>query len=351
MNYYDEDFKPWSIVEGKCVVADESEWGKVGHVTDSYFDKVYLHNPGGAKIGEYPKRPIVKVPTDIFEDVEGPVVNRNGLQYWKDGIGDWFGDRPSAIAKRQTTKDLLTRTLQTIDATPHVDYLLMTQRPELVRDKWGWEWRRGDLNTYGAEILEDKRIVRPNVILATYVETQADLERLVPELLKCHDLCKGLAVVCNPKEKLELWPFCYGPCPNSDHISMDPETGMYECCSRCEWSGHNDEMVIDLIIAEGNEHPMHPDHVRSLRDQCKDANVEFDFAGWGEWVPISDFGKANSWTRTQLDPVLKGEINGQYAGEYETLYKWPETHNNPCMIRGKERSGRLLDGVEHNGRL
>ena len=78
MSYYDQELKPWEILDGKCVVADESEWQKVNQLTDGYFNKVYLHNPGGAKIGEYPKRPVVKVPTDIFEDVKGLVVDSDG---------------------------------------------------------------------------------------------------------------------------------------------------------------------------------------------------------------------------------------------------------------------------------
>ena len=29
MTYYDQTFEPWEIVDGKCVVADESEWRKL----------------------------------------------------------------------------------------------------------------------------------------------------------------------------------------------------------------------------------------------------------------------------------------------------------------------------------
>ena len=102
---------------------------------------------------------------------------------------------------------------------------------------------------------------RPNVILATYVETQADIERLVPELLKCRDLCKGLEVICNPKERLHVEPYL-----TRSYEPTEDYTGL---------------QGIDRIIVEGNEHPIHPDHVRSLRDQCLDANVPFNFAGWG----------------------------------------------------------------------
>ena len=34
--------------------------------------------------------------------------------------------------------------------------------------------------------------------------------------------------------------------------------------------------------------PMHPDWVKSLRDQCNAANVPFFFKQWGEWVSVSE---------------------------------------------------------------
>jgi len=352
MSYYDETFEPWEIVDGKCVVADEAEWKKIDHVVDGYFEKSYLHNPGGAKIGEHPKRPVVKIATDVFDDrVKRPVVSTGGVHCF-----DLAGESESVCG-------LLNRLLQTIDATPHVDYLIPTLFPERVRKSWapympqGW-WDAGsDTNSkfredepkirkrleeaIGLKLPDARYYTRKNVTLSTYVETQDDIERLVPELLKCHDLCKGLAVVCNPKEELHVDILSTGVGVQF----IDPLNGKhYNGPGSCV-----DCAKIDLIIAEGNEHPIHPDWLRLLRDQCLDAGVRFHFAGWGDWVPIGDFGKANSWTRTQIDPVLKGSINGEFAGEYETLYPWPETCNNPCLIRCKDKSGRLLDGQEHNG--
>jgi protein gp37 len=54
---------------------------------------------------------------------------------------------------------------------------------------------------------------------------------------------------------------------------------------------------------------MHPEWVRSLRDQCQVAKVPFFFKQWGEWAP---------------DPI-----------------------SGIGMIRvGKKRAGRILDGRE-----
>ena len=90
------------------------------------------------------------------------------------------------------------------------------------------------------------------------------------------------------------------------------------------------ESGISLIIAEGNEHPIHPDWLRSLRDQCLAANVEFNFASHGQWLHMSQFP-------TGTNDLVGIETTGPM-------------HSFHAKV-GRERSGRLLDGQEHNGRI
>ena len=193
MTYYDQIFTPWEIVDGKCVVANEAEWNRMRFLSS----ETRLLN----SMIDRPIRPVVKVPTDIFEDVEGPVANSGGDgRIFENPDGEWML-RP-ANAKRVPygsrwldVPAILKRFLQTIDATPHVDYLLMTQHPELVIRKWGMPPGIPDTVGLGEISRPDFNFLRlgrrENITLATYVETQADIERLVPELLKCHDLAKG----------------------------------------------------------------------------------------------------------------------------------------------------------------
>ena len=336
MNYYDEDFQPWEIVGGQCVIADESQWQKIDNVVDNYFDKLYLHNPGGAKIGERPKRPIVKLTTDIFEEYKGGrdedgtmycnhtgeelSVNQNG-HVWPAGWpsmsdGDDWGIRSYTIA------DVLDRFFYTADSTPHVDYLVPTLFPDLINRKWKAppQFSKGG----------DRK--RSNVILATYVETQSDIERLVPELLKCHDLCKGLAVVCNPKEELDF----------SDILGIEIDRdGSWRRESKF---GGMSQQPVNLIIAEGNEHPIHPDWLRSLREQCLNANVPFHFAGWGECRPAIQGDPVNLSA-----PMMAMHPSGKVYEDDELL---PKGEGVEIVHRvGKDESGRLLDGQEHNGRV
>ena len=182
---------------------------------------------------------------------------------------------------------------------------------------------------------------RDNVILAVPVETQADIERLVSDLLKCHDLCKGLAVVCNPKEELDVAYFLDRVDYDRNDIDCDHE---------------NKEIVyepgIKLLIAEGNEHPMHPDWLRSLRGQCKDANVPFHFAGWGRWLP---FERASPpMIESQAGHFIDGHDLPTGITDHEPVHqwRWPNGFSDDLFNDvGKDKSGRLLDGQEHNGRL
>jgi len=83
---------------------------------------------------------------------------------------------------------------------------------------------------------------------------------------------------------------------------------------------------IDWVIVGGESgpgaRPMHPDWARSLRDQCQAAGVPFFFKQWGEHAP--------NWLNDDAGNKIPGS-------------EWIDR-------MGKKAAGRLLDGVEHNGR-
>jgi len=77
---------------------------------------------------------------------------------------------------------------------------------------------------------------------------------------------------------------------------------------------------------------MHPDWVRSLRDQCQAAETSFYFKQWGEWSPTP-----------AKDVPVRGCLDG---GRFHS-------GSNPsvglAMYRvGKKAAGRFLDGQEWN---
>lgn len=81
---------------------------------------------------------------------------------------------------------------------------------------------------------------------------------------------------------------------------------------------------------------MHPDWVRSLRDQCDAAEVPFFFKQWGEWMAESEIEHVPPEVDTFIDARshmiridLQHYIDGDGAGAYRV---------------GKARAGRTLDG-------
>jgi Protein of unknown function (DUF5131) len=81
--------------------------------------------------------------------------------------------------------------------------------------------------------------------------------------------------------------------------------------------------------------PMHPDWVRSIRDECQTANVPFFFLGWGEWAPAE--APAGHVSREATEAFLG--LDGRH---------WLMQEGGPgraYMRRvGKQAAGRLLDG-------
>jgi hypothetical protein len=127
---------------------------------------------------------------------------------------------------------------------------------------------------------------------------------------------------------------------------------------------------IDWVVVGGESgphaRPMHPEWVRSLRDQCVAAGVPFFFKQWGEWAPICELSSAYHDSlyrpnRTAKEHEDQGALNELYgetctvptgilgiAGDVMGAAVPDAFHINrkPMQIfrAGKRAAGRLLDG-------
>lgn len=103
---------------------------------------------------------------------------------------------------------------------------------------------------------------------------------------------------------------------------------------------------LDWIITGGESgpgaRPMHPDWVRSLRDQCTAAGVPFFFKQWGEWAPGDSAGKPKTYE-------IGLWVDGRWHMD-RTTAKQAEDGNfdeEPDVYRvGKKAAGAMLDGRE-----
>ncbi|OCC01739.1 hypothetical protein BA190_27650 [Labrys sp. WJW] len=181
-----------------------------------------------------------------------------------------------------------------IEMTPHLDWLLLTKRPQNIAKMlptadigcrpWGDGWS--------------------NVWLGTTAEDGERYRRNWPALAKVP--------------------------ARTRFVSYEPALGpLGQLCI--------DGQVPDWIICGGesgpNARPMHPDWARRVRDDCEIMGIPFLFKQWGEFLP-QDMRDATGfeWVLGHSDP---------------RVHDWPD--GTGSLRLGKKRAGRSLDGIQHDG--
>lgn len=217
-------------------------------------------------------------------------------------LADVFEDKPDQPEMNEWRTDLFNLIL----ATPNLDWLLLTKRPENVIGMTVW-------CAPGCKMPD-------NVWIGTSVENQEQADKRIPELLRIPATVRFLSV-----EPL------IGP------VSL---TGFDGKVYRPWLDHHAWDVGIHWVIVGGesgpNARPMHPQWVRTIMDQCVAAGIPFHFKQWGEWIVSShvtqemDSHHAWSW------PWATGET-GDLQGD------------TTMMVNvGKHVAGRTLDGREWN---
>lgn len=151
---------------------------------------------------------------DVFEDWEQEIRDSKGLIIHRcdkcgvdEGVNSLWAHgcdcgECGGIMRALSMNGLRRQLFALIDATPHLDWLLLTKRPENVLRMWPLvdQFSASD-STMHAQFNKQrmgKPAHRPNVWLLTSIATQADADRNIPELLKCRDLVPVLGVSAEP---------------------------------------------------------------------------------------------------------------------------------------------------------
>lgn len=177
-----------------------------------------------------------------------------------------------------------------IRITPNLIWLLLTKRPQNIVKMVKASGAAGNGTRY----------LPRNAAIGTTCEDQERADRNLTELLRA-------AVETGPAFSFGSFEPLLGPIDISVYLRTAP--------------------ALDWVIAGGETdqgkhkaRPANPDWVRSLRDQCEAVGTAFHFKQWGEYAP--------NWLNDD-----SGKVEGS---------EWIDR-------MGKKMSGRLLDGVEHNG--
>jgi hypothetical protein len=103
---------------------------------------------------------------------------------------------------------------------------------------------------------------------------------------------------------------------------------------------------LDWVVVGGESgplsRPMHPEWARSLRDQCAVAGVPFMFKQWGEWAHSEQ-------TPYPVPGLSFFDIDGRPTGSGWHFWTEGDEGMNVSIRVGKKASGRLLDGMLHDG--
>lgn len=223
---------------------------------------------------------------------------------------DPFEERPDLDEPRE-------RMFKLIDATPHLDWLLVTKRPEHIRSMWP-----------GA-------LYRRNVWLITSVENQAVADVRIPWLMTARNLVPVLGLSCEPLlGNINLKSLSFGDGNTADclnHVATDI------------WNKSGNKTRnwgrIDWVIVGGESgpkaRPMHPAWARWIRDQCQTSGCPFFFKQWGEFRPID-----MPWEQDSPSRLANNETWLNLAGGsgFHGDQVW--------RVRrvGKKNAGRELDG-------
>lgn len=253
--------------------------------------------------------------------MDKPLRYRKPTMFFVNSMSDLFHDA--------VPFEVVDRVYDIMDACPQHTFQILTKRPERMVGYYKWKAEGNGLNFR-------ERWPLPNVWLGVSVENQKAADVRIPLLLQVPAAVRFLS--CEPllgKINLAI------EAPEWDDAGA---SRIYSLTGRRTDMGRPcyDTNKIHWVIAGGESgsgsRPMHPDWVRSIRDQCKADNVPFFFKQWGDWRPgvIGSMGKCclmhNNGVLVEASKETKPE-NGPYV----------------IMNRdGKSKAGNKLDGVVHD---
>jgi len=240
---------------------------------------------------------------------------------------------------------------------PQHTFQVLTKRPERMRKYLSdvhaarWMLIEGDASAMGFEPrgldndgfdwLANKGFL-PNVWLGVSIEDQPTADTRIPYLLETPAAVRfvsaepllgavDLTAVEWKDEDAEV---------RSNVLTA--EAWIDNSCSASAYVNEADGMTrLDWVIVggESGDHAraMDPQWARTLRDQCSAAGVPFLFKQWGVWAPRNAVPDLPEWNA----PGIQFDVHAYPSKEGDA--------RNFVWRIGKGRTGRLLDGVTHDG--
>jgi protein gp37 len=211
--------------------------------------------------------------------------------------------------------------------------------------------------------------ILPNVWLGVSCEDQKTADERIPILLQTSAAFRFVS--CEPllgKIDLNKSTILYADerFKNDNKFLRDFQRGLLTFNKQDPY--HKQFVGPDWIIAGGesgrNARPMHPDWLRSIRDQCEANNIPFFFKQWGEFMPLefdvqppfrffSSNGKLiDAHGIDVIDPETgdPGRYKGmRFMDAMDAIHFCMEEGVDQVdfLHRGKEKFPSMIDGKQH----
>lgn len=205
-----------------------------------------------------------------------------------------------------------------IAACRNLDWLLLTKRPQNIRDFLPASW--GDGSGWS------------NVWLGTTVEDQQRADERIPHLQEIPARVRFLS--CEP---------LLGPVDLAPYLVDSDVEGGFPDQPGFQGKAYG---AINWVIAGGESgphaRPMSPTWARSLRDQCQAAGVPFLFKQWGEWLPLYRASPCLRWSTDGHGECIGARVDGVDYGPDRIEI---DGEGMAYVRVGKRAAGRHLGGV------
>ncbi len=252
-----------------------------------------------------------------------------------------FVNSMSDLFHEDMPEEWIDRVFAVMALAPQHTFQILTKRPERMRAYLTAPGKDGTANRIryaaggGEGIRDNWAWPLPNVWLGVTAEDQARADERIPDMLATPAAVRFVSAepLLGP---LDLY--------NGD---PDPRLGGHSATKTFigDWWEPGDDLRgpsrhgLDWVIVGGESgpgsRPMHPNWVRSIRDQCAAAGVAFHFKQWGEFGPAFNADLSPTglpWSGAAQTAVAEGTATVEQA----------------TRRIGKRRAGRTLDGKIHD---
>ena len=277
--------------------------------------------------------------------------------FWSDMtdlFGEWVPD------------EWIDRCAAVVALTPHLKHLWLTKRAGRMR-----EWAKSDERvnigrhieafTLDPDLPDSDAPTDPdwpfsNLGLGVSVEDQQRADERIPDLLETPAAMRFVSVEpMLAAVDINSYLPADNMCPRCGWVPIEGWErymnihGSSAVCIQC--GSHLPAPCLDWAICGGESgpgaRPMHPDWVRSIRDQSVSAGVPFLFKQWGGWEPCDQWPTPEPGSFYLIDkPECCIDLEGHI---HESPSELPNGWKQVARV-GKKAAGRLLDGREWDER-